>query len=83
MSTKTITEFLEEADLIATRLEAFLTQTAEFNTAKPGGQMQAFYRAMRVIHDHLSNLSEEQRARFDVLNERFKNLTGDISRRLK
>jgi len=79
---KTIMDYLDEADRLAAQIEALLEQGPGFEKEKPGGKMQAFYRAIRVVHDNIGHLAPEERARFDALNEWFKNLTGDISRRL-
>lgn len=83
MSEKPIMDHLNEAEKYADEITDLLARTVDFQKEKPGGRMQSFYRAMRVVHDNLSRLTPEERDRFDRLNERYKNLVGDIYRRLK
>lgn len=63
MSEKPIMDHLNEAEKYADEITDLLARTVDFQKEKPGGRMQSFYRAMRVVHDNLSRLTPEERDR--------------------
>lgn len=73
---------MDEAEKILAELQSLLERDPNFEKEKPGSMMQQFYLAIRDVQQNLSRLTLEERERFDALNDAYKNLVGDIARRL-
>jgi hypothetical protein len=82
MPEKSNMEWLQEAEQHLADLRALLDRNPDLQREKPGLIMQKFYLAMRELQNHLKDLTAEERERYDVLNEQYKNASGEVTRAL-
>ncbi len=77
-----ITEKLNEARTTVGEIEKLIERDPNFDQEKPGLILQKFYLAIREVQNRIKELTPDERAEFDELNETFKNLVGAIARKL-
>lgn len=82
MPEKSNVEWLQEAEQHLADLRTLLDRDPNLQREKPGLIMQKFYLAMRELQNHLKDLTVEERERYDMLNEQFKNACGEVTRAL-